>query len=112
MITNRTVERAYELAHVFRGEVVPYELFPQRLFEVDIVITSSAAPEYVLTRDMVRRAIDARKHQPMFLIDIAVPRNIDPAVDGLDHAFLYDIDGSAAPGRTQHAGPPRRGRAG
>ena len=59
---------------------------------MDIVITSSAAPDYVLTRDMVRRAIEARKNQPMFLIDIAVPRNIDPAVDELEHAFLYDID--------------------
>jgi glutamyl-tRNA reductase len=92
LITNRTAERAHELAHVFRGEVVPYEMFPQRLAEVDIVITSSGAPEYVLTREMVRRAIEARKNQPMFLIDIAVPRNIDPAVDSVEHAFLYDID--------------------
>lgn len=92
LITNRTAERALELAHVFRGEVVPYEVFPQRLAEVDIVITSSGAPEYVLTREMVRRAIEMRKNQPMFLIDIAVPRNIDPAVDSIEHAFLYDID--------------------
>lgn len=92
LITNRTAERASELAHLFRGEVVPYNVFPQRLAEVDIVITSSAAPEYVLTRDMVRRAIETRKNQPMFLIDIAVPRNIDPAVDSVEHAFLYDID--------------------
>jgi glutamyl-tRNA reductase len=92
LIANRTAERAHELAHVFRGEAVPYDTFPQRLPEVDIVITSSAAPEFVLTRDMVRRAIEARKNQPMFLIDIAVPRNIDPAVDTVEHAFLYDID--------------------
>lgn len=92
LITNRTAERAHELAHVFRGEVVSYDLFPQRLPEVDIVITSSGASQYVLTRDMVRRAIEVRKNQPMFLIDIAVPRNIDPAVDGIEHAFLYDID--------------------
>jgi glutamyl-tRNA reductase len=71
---------------------VPYEVFPQRLHDVDIVITSSSAPEYVLNREMVRRAIEIRKHQPMFLIDIAVPRNIDPAVNTLEHAFLYDID--------------------
>lgn len=92
LITNRTPERADELARLFRGEVVPYQLFPHRLPEVDIVLASSAAPGYVLTREMVRRAIEARKHQPMFLIDIAVPRNIDPAVNNLEHAFLYDID--------------------
>ncbi len=92
LITNRTPERALALAGAFRGEVVPYEAFPQRLAEVDIVITSSAAPDYVLTPEMVRRAIEARKNQPMFLIDIAVPRNIDPAVNSIEHAFLYDID--------------------
>jgi glutamyl-tRNA reductase len=92
LITNRTPERAEDLARIFHGEVVRYELFPQRLAEVDIVITSSAAPEYVLTRDLVRRAIEARKNQPMFLIDIAVPRNIESAVAELEHAFLYDID--------------------
>jgi len=91
-ITNRTAERAEELARVFRGEVISYEQFPQRLAEVDIVITSSAAQGYVVTREMIRRAIDARKNEPMFLIDIAVPRNVDPAVADIEHAFLYDID--------------------
>ncbi|MBV8551750.1 MAG: glutamyl-tRNA reductase [Acidobacteriaceae bacterium] len=91
-ITNRTHERAVEVAELFRGEVIPYDAFPHRLAEMDIVITSSAAPTFVLTREAVRRSIELRKHQPMFLIDIAVPRNIDPAVDDLEHAFLYDID--------------------
>jgi glutamyl-tRNA reductase len=92
LIANRTRERAEELAQVFRGEVILYDLFPARLPEMDIVITSSAAPGYILGPEMVRRAIENRKNQPMFLIDIAVPRNIDPAVNSLDHAFLYDID--------------------
>lgn len=92
LIANRTPERADELARMFQGEVVPYEMFPHRLAEVDIVIASSSAPGYVLTPEAVRRAIDARRHQPMFLIDIAVPRNIDPQVNELEHAFLYDID--------------------
>ena len=91
-ITNRTAERADELARIFNGEVIPYDQFPQRLSEVDIVITSSGAQGFVVTRDMMRRAIDARKNQPMFIIDIAVPRNVDPAVADLEHAFLYDID--------------------
>jgi glutamyl-tRNA reductase len=92
LITNRTTERAQELATLFRGEVVPYELFPHRLADVDIVITSSAAPGYVLNKDVVQRAIEARRNEPMFLIDIAVPRNIEPEVNRLEHAFLYDID--------------------
>jgi glutamyl-tRNA reductase len=91
-ITNRTPERAQELSQLFRGQVLPYESFPRHLGEMDIVITSSAAPGFVLSSEMVRRAIEARKSRPVFLIDIAVPRNIDPAVNNLEHAFLYDID--------------------
>lgn len=92
LIANRTPQRAHELARIFQGEVVPYDIFPRRLAEVDIVIASSSASAYLLTREIVRRAIEARRHRPMFLIDIAVPRNIEPAVNELDHAFLYDID--------------------
>ena len=92
LITNRTAERAEDLARLFQGEVIPYEQFPQRLAEVDIVITSSAAKGFIVTPEMIRRALDARKNQPMFLIDIAVPRNVDPAVAKIEHAFLYDID--------------------
>lgn len=91
-ITNRTPERARELSELFRGQVVPYETFGARLSEMDIVITSSAAPGFLLTPDMIRRAIEARKSEPMFLIDIAVPRNIHPSVNSLEHVFLYDID--------------------
>ena len=92
LITNRTAERAEDLARLFQGEVIPYEQFPQRLAVVDIVITSSAAKGFVVTPEMIRRALDARKNHPMFLIDIAVPRNVDPAVAKIEHAFLYDID--------------------
>jgi len=92
LITNRTTERAEEMARMFRGRVVPYDQFPQHLADADIVISSSAAPGYVLTRDLVRTAVEVRRNQPMFLIDIAVPRNVDPAVNDLEHAFLYDMD--------------------
>ena len=92
LITNRTAQRAEELARVFRGEVIPYEVFPQRLGETDIVITSSAAQGFVITREMVRHAIETRKNQPMFFIDIAVPRNVEPSAADIEHAFLYDID--------------------
>ena len=91
-ITNRTPARAQEVAAIFGGEVIAYDHFPQRLAEMDIVITSSAAPAYVLAPDMMRRALDLRKRRPMFLIDIAVPRNIDPAIQKLEHAFVYDMD--------------------
>ncbi len=92
LIANRTPARAEQIARVFCGEVVPYDLLPQRLGQVDIVIASSAVPGFVLTPDVVRRAIEERRNQPMFLIDIAVPRNIDPEINKIDHAFLYDID--------------------
>ena len=91
-ITNRTQERAEDLARLFHGEVISYDQFPQRLADMDIVVTSSAAPGFVLTPEMTRRALDQRKHRPMFLIDIAVPRNIDPDVQKLDNAFVYDMD--------------------
>ena len=91
-ITNRTLTRARQLAEALHAEIVPYEQFPQHLPEVDIVIASSSAPGYVLDVDTVRRAIELRRSQPMFLIDIAVPRNVDPDVNRIEHAFLYDID--------------------
>src|SRR3954451_21999320 len=91
-ITNRTAERAREVAAVFERTVIPYEQFPHRLSEVDIVIASSGSPEWVVTTDMMRRAIESRRNQPMFLIDIAVPRNVAPDVNRLEHAFVYDLD--------------------
>lgn len=92
LVTNRTRPRAEELAAAVDGAVVDYNGFPRALPEVDIVITSSGAPEYLLTPENLRPVVHARRHRPMFLIDIAVPRNIDPAVNTLDGIFLYDID--------------------
>jgi glutamyl-tRNA reductase len=92
LVTNRTPQRARQMAEAFRGEVVPYETFSQRLAEVDIVIASSGAPHYVITGELMQQVIEQRKNQPMFLIDIAVPRNIEPQVNRIEHAFLYDID--------------------
>jgi glutamyl-tRNA reductase len=91
-VTNRTYERAVEMAQIFDGKIVEYTKFMSFLPEVDIVITSSAAPHYILTRDEMKKVIDARRNRPMFLIDIAVPRNIEPSVNKLDNVFLYDID--------------------
>lgn len=91
-VTNRTHERAVEMAALFQGTPVEYTRFVSMLPEVDIVITSSGAPHYVLQKEDMQRVISARRNKPMFLIDIAVPRNIDPAVNQIDNIFLYDID--------------------
>jgi glutamyl-tRNA reductase len=108
-VTNRSHDRAEQMAELFRGSVVAYDQYVARLAEIDIVIASSAAPHYVLKKEDVRRALEARRNRPMFLIDIAVPRNIDPAVNELESAFLYDIDDlqkvvdSNRQGRLKHA---------
>lgn len=92
IVTNRTRSRAEEVARVFDGKVVEYDRFMSAMPDVDIVITSSGAPHYILTRDDMRRIIATRKNAPVFVIDIAVPRNVEPTVNELDNVFLYDID--------------------
>jgi len=92
MVTNRTMSRAEDMARLFEGKVVDYAKFHATLPEIDILIASSGAQQYILGPDEVKSAIGVRKNRPMFLIDIAVPRNIDPKVGTLDNAFLYDID--------------------
>jgi glutamyl-tRNA reductase len=91
-VTNRTHERAVEMAKLFQGTPVDYTRFVAMLPEVDILIASSGAPHYILHKDEMQRVIGARRNKPMFLIDIAVPRNIEPTVNDLDNVFLYDID--------------------
>ncbi|MFN7998192.1 MAG: glutamyl-tRNA reductase [Bryobacteraceae bacterium] len=91
-VTNRTHERAVEMAKLFQGTPVEYGRFVSMLPEVDILIASSGAPHYILHKDEMHRVIGARRNKPMFLIDIAVPRNIEPAINDLDNVFLYDID--------------------
>jgi len=92
LVTNRTRERAEAMAEDCGGRVIPYEQFEHTVPEVDIVLASSGAPHFILTRDQMRSAMSRRRNRPMFLIDIAVPRNIDPAVNEVDSVFLYDID--------------------
>jgi glutamyl-tRNA reductase len=92
LVTNRTEARARDLASLVHGTIVPYEQYRNRLKEIDIVITSSGASGYLLRKDDMKKIIDSRRNRPMFLIDIAVPRNIEPSVNELDNIFLYDID--------------------
>jgi glutamyl-tRNA reductase len=92
LVTNRTRERAVALAEAVDGRVIDYERFHEALPEVDILLASSGATSYIVTGEELRAAISKRRNRPMFLIDIAVPRNIEPSVNKLDNVFLYDID--------------------
>jgi glutamyl-tRNA reductase len=91
-VTNRTHERAIEMAKLFQGTPVEYSRFVSMLPEVDILIASSGAPHYILRKEDMQRVRAARRNKPMFLIDIAVPRNLEPSINDLDNVFLYDID--------------------
>jgi glutamyl-tRNA reductase len=91
LVANRTYERAVELAERFDGEPIPYEDLFVRMREADIVISSTAATEYVITKEKLAPALH-RRPEPLFLIDIALPRDIDPACAEHADTFLYNID--------------------
>ncbi len=91
-VANRTAERADALAARLGGRPLPLEAVPAFLEQVDIVLSSVAAPHPVITREQVRLALRRRRGRPLFFIDIAVPRSIEPAVHQLDGAFLYNVD--------------------
>ena len=80
------------MARIFKGSIVEYGRFKESLAEMDIIITSSGATGYILTKQDMRDAAKKRRNRPVFVIDIAVPRNVEPAVNELDNVFLYDID--------------------
>jgi glutamyl-tRNA reductase len=92
LVTNRTFERAVELAQVFEGAALPFEHLTEHMDRADIVISSTGAPHFVISKALAEQVIHKRKNKPMFFIDIAVPRDIDPTVNEIDNAFLYDID--------------------
>ena len=92
IIANRTLSRAKALAETLGGEPIQIENMPDRLHEVDIVISSTGSPVSVIRTRDVKAVLKRRKNRPMFFIDIAVPRDIDPDVNGLDNVYLYDID--------------------
>jgi glutamyl-tRNA reductase len=92
MIANRTYVRAEEMAREFQGEPVPFDCLPEVLPDVDIVISSTGAPGYVVTAQMVAAALRRRRNRLLFLIDIAVPRDIDPEAGEIDNVYLYNID--------------------
>src|SRR5262245_9228589 len=91
-VVNRTFSRAQELARGLGGTAMPFDELYQVMASVDIVIASTAAPEPVIRAAEVQRALHARRARPLFFVDIAVPRNVEPGVNRLDNAFCYDID--------------------
>lgn len=92
LVTNRTFERAEKLAAEFNGKAVPFDSFVDHLAEVDIVMTSTGAPNFILGKRQMEEVLKRRKNRPMFLIDIAVPRDIDPKVNNISNTYLYDVD--------------------
>ncbi|MCP4664961.1 MAG: glutamyl-tRNA reductase [Deltaproteobacteria bacterium] len=92
VVANRTFERAVQVAEVFDARPVSFEEIGEQLLEVDIVITSTASQEYVITRDEVKHCLRKRRNRPLFFIDIAVPRDVQPAVNNLNNVYVYDID--------------------
>jgi glutamyl-tRNA reductase len=96
MVSNRTAERARRMAEEFEGQVKPQVVDFAQLYEAaasaDIVISSTGAPHPIFRREHGQRFLHARKNRPMFFIDIAVPRDVDPEMNKLDGIFVYDID--------------------
>jgi glutamyl-tRNA reductase len=92
IVANRTVERAHELASEFNGYAIGLTEIPSHLAESDIVIASTASPLPVLGKGTVESALKRRRHRPMFMVDIAVPRDIEPEVGRLSDVYLYTVD--------------------
>lgn len=92
LIANRTLERGVLLAKKFKGQAIGMAEIPDSLKNVDIIISSTGSSDYVITRDQVKRIMRSRKNRPLFFIDVAVPRDIDPNINKLNNAYVYDID--------------------
>ncbi len=92
VVINRSPEKAVRLARESNGEARGYEHLASELVAADVVISSTSAKRFVLTRDLMKDVVKARRRRPLFLIDIAVPRDVDPRVGELPSVFLYDVD--------------------
>jgi len=91
-VSNRSFERALVLAEETRGEAIGFEHWHERFEDIDILISSTAAPHMIVTPEKLGHAMRRRGNRPVFIIDLAVPRDVDPAVNDLDGVYLYDID--------------------
>ena len=91
-VANRTFERGVELSNRFKGKAIRIEEIPDCLKVVDIIISSTGSPNFVIVRDQVKGVMRSRRNRPIFFIDIAVPRDIDPDINRLNNSYVYDID--------------------
>ncbi len=92
IVSNRSADRAEILAKEFGGRTVPFEDWSREFDKVDIVISSTSAPHHILDRPKLEPLMRSRKNRPLLLVDIAVPRDIDPSVNFLENVYLYNID--------------------
>ncbi len=92
LVTNRTLERARRMAETFDGQVIPFEQLHDTASQADIVISSTGAPHPIFRREHGQAFLQRRRNRPMFFIDIAVPRDVDPEMGKLEGIFVYDID--------------------
>lgn len=92
LVSNRTFERAEKLAKEFKGRAVKFDDRHDEMVKADIIISSTSAPHYIVSKDELSAVMKKRKHRPIFIIDISVPRDIDPQVNKLENVYLYDID--------------------
>ena len=92
LVSNRSHDRAVTLAAELDGRAVGFDTWEQEFKQVDIIISSTAAPHYVLTRDKLEGLLRQRGHRPLLLVDIAVPRDIDPDCNQLENVYVYNID--------------------
>ncbi|MBU2644906.1 glutamyl-tRNA reductase [bacterium] len=92
LVTNRTFSRAVSLAEQINGSAVRFEYMANHLETADIIISSTGAKGFIIEQEMIQKCMRKRKHRPMFLIDIAVPRDIDPLINEIGNAYVYDID--------------------
>ncbi len=92
IIANRSVERAQKLADEFQGEAISLQQIGNHLHRSDIVISSTASPLPIIGKGTVERALKQRRHEPIFMVDLAVPRDIEPEVNELDDIYLYSVD--------------------
>ena len=91
-VENRTFKRGVELAKKFKGQAIRFEELPNYLKEVDIIISSTGSSDFILRPEQVKKIMPNRRNRPLFFIDIAVPRDIDPKINRLNNSYVYDID--------------------
>lgn len=92
IVANRTVQNAQKIAHLYQAQSVSLKQLSRMMHKADIIISSTAAPEPIIGKDLIKSALKKRKHKPIFILDIAIPRDIEPEVGQLDDVYLYTID--------------------